>query len=141
MNIEILISKLLSYYQIKTLSDLAIKLNTTQSTISGWRARNAIGALTDTVANKDPEALEYIFSSDKNTQNIKNISGGQNANNVQGNQIQGEETNKNEYIIPETTMDDLNTLFKIAIENEKENNLIEIIDDFIHTTKKELRKK
>ncbi|WP_151944040.1 hypothetical protein [Aliarcobacter butzleri] len=62
MNIEILIGKLLNYYQIKTLNDLAIKLDTTQSTISGWKARNAIGALTDTVANKDPEALEYIFS-------------------------------------------------------------------------------
>lgn len=72
MNIEILISKLLDFYQIKTLNDLAVKLNTTQSTISGWKARNAIGALTDTVANKDPKALEYIFTPNKNIYNLQN---------------------------------------------------------------------
>ena len=72
MNIEILIGKLLNYYQIKTLNDLAIKLDTTQSTISGWKARNAIGALTDTVANKAPEVLEYIFSSNPDINNFQN---------------------------------------------------------------------
>lgn len=72
MNIEMLIMKLLSYYQIKTLNDLAIKLDTTQSTISGWKARNAIGALTDTVANKDPKALEFIFTDNSKFSNNVN---------------------------------------------------------------------
>lgn len=141
MDFESFFNKILIFYKVKTVTDLADKLNVTRSTVSGWKNRQATGTILEFLFNNDLETLHYIFSSDKNTQNIKNISGGQNANNVQGNQIQGEETNKNEYIIPETTMDDLNTLFKIAIENEKENNLIEIIDDFIHTTKKELRKK
>jgi len=73
MNIELLIVKLINYYKIKTLNELAIKLDTTQSTISGWKARNAIGALTDTVANKDPEALEYIFANNHKSQNIGTI--------------------------------------------------------------------
>lgn len=138
MNItEKAIMNLIKYYSLSNAAQLANKFEITQGVVSNWKSRNAIGALTDTVANKDPEALVHIFSSDKNTQNI---SGDQNANNVQANQIQREKINKNEYIIPETTMDDLNTLFKIAIENRKENNLIEKIDDFIHATKKELRK-
>ncbi len=72
MNIDILIKKLLNYYNLKTLNDLADKLETTQSTISGWKSRNAIGALTDTVANKDPDALEYIFSNNSTIINQNN---------------------------------------------------------------------
>ena len=77
MNIDILIKKLLNYYNLKTLNDLADKLETTQSTISGWKSRNAIGALTDTVANKDPDALEYIFSNNSTiiNQNNKSVKG------------------------------------------------------------------
>ena len=63
MNItEKAIDRLIEYFKIKTISDLAIKLDTAQSTISGWKARNAIGALTDTIASKDLKALEYIFA-------------------------------------------------------------------------------
>ncbi|BAK70971.1 hypothetical protein [Aliarcobacter butzleri] len=116
MNIEILIMKLLSYYQIKTLNDLAIKLDTTQSTISGWKARNAIGALTDTVANKDPEALEFIFTNNSKSQHIGSITNSNIANDVQ-NQNYG--TNKNYTDTDEATFSLYKEAYKEAKDNEK----------------------
>ncbi len=115
MNIETLIMKLLNYYQIKTLNDLAIKLDTTQSTISGWKARNAIGALTDTVANKDPEALEFIFSSNSNIQMNNGVSGGQIAQTAKGNLI------TNNQIIDDIDNSTL-SLFKEAYYKAKESD-------------------
>lgn len=116
MNIEILIMKLLSYYQIKTLNDLAIKLDTTQSTISGWKARNAIGALTDTVANKDPEALEFIFTNNSKSQHIGNITNSNIANDVQ-NQNYG--ANQNFTDTDEATFSLYKEAYKEAKDNEK----------------------
>ncbi|WNL27692.1 hypothetical protein QUR76_08455 [Arcobacter cryaerophilus gv. pseudocryaerophilus] len=124
MNIEILIGKLLKYYQIKTLNDLAIKLDTTQSTISGWKARNAIGALTDTVANKAPEALEYIFSPETNVNNFNNSKnalaqafGGQNTNNYNEN-IQSDNIE-----IDKNILKLVDTLYNFAKDNNKIDEL------------------
>ena len=124
MNIEILIGKLLKYYQIKTLNDLAIKLDTTQSTISGWKARNAIGALTDTVANKAPEALEYIFSPETNVNNFNNSKnalaqafGGQNTNNYNEN-IQSDNIE-----IDKNILKLVDTLYSFAKDNNKIDDL------------------
>lgn len=146
MNIEILIGKLLNYYQIKTLNDLAIKLDTTQSTISGWRARNAIGALTDTVANKAPEALEYIFSSEANINNFQNSN-----NKVSGssalidNSINKSNTNSNNKKentnIPQSITIELSSLFE-RLKNKDEKfvkNITYKIEDFISDIKKETR--
>ena len=58
------IDKLIEYFEIKTISDLAVKLDIAQSTISGWKSRNAIGALVDVIASKDLKALEYIFKNE-----------------------------------------------------------------------------
>lgn len=124
MNIEILIGKLLNYYQIRTLNDLAIKLDTTQSTISGWKARNAIGALTDTVANKAPEALEYIFSPETNVNNFQNSKnalaqafGGKNTNNYNEN-IQSDNIE-----IDKNILKLVDTLYSFAKDNNKIDDL------------------
>ncbi|MFW3441027.1 hypothetical protein ACN9J6_05745 [Aliarcobacter butzleri] len=127
MNIEILIMKLLSYYQIKTLNDLAIKLDTTQSTISGWKARNAIGALTDTVANKDPEALEFIFSSNSNVYNLQNST-----NRTVLDKSSNKEDNTNTYYGNDLDIDKnilklVDTVYSFA----KENRLEELKTDLI----------
>ena len=116
MNIEILINKLLNYYQLKTLNELAIKLDTTQSTISGWKARNAIGALTDTVANKDPEALEYIFANNHKSQNIGTIT---NSNISQDVHTQNNSTNQNHTDTDEATFSLYKEAYKEAKEHEK----------------------
>ena len=117
MNVtEKAIDRLIEYFKIKTISDLAIKLDTTQSTISGWKARNAIGALTDTVANKDPEALEYIFTNNSKSQHIGSITHSNIANDVK-NQNYG--LNQNYLDTDEATFSLYKEAYKEAKEHEK----------------------
>jgi hypothetical protein len=87
MNItEQAINRLIKYYSLSNAAQLANKFEITQGVVSNWKTRNAIGALVDTVNNKDPNALEYIFSNENinNFQNSKNnvaqIFGGENTN-------------------------------------------------------------
>ena len=137
MNIEILINNLIEYYHVKSITELAEKLNTSQSTISGWRARNAIGALTSTVASVDEEALSNIFASKTQTNNLQNSKiVGAGVDNSQGSK-HTYNTNVNYNFIPDYILDDLNILFKRAKGNE--DNLIDAIDDFIASQKKMYR--
>ncbi|MFA9240416.1 MAG: helix-turn-helix domain-containing protein [Candidatus Paceibacteria bacterium] len=72
MDIEIALEKLLNFYNIKTLTQLADKLNTNQSTISGWRSRQAFGTLIEKVLQVDEQALFYIFNNELiNDSNLK----------------------------------------------------------------------
>ena len=74
IDIELLIKRLLAFYNIKTLTDLATKLDTTQSTISGWKSRNAIGTLVDILIIKEPKILSDLFKiSDDNETCISSI--------------------------------------------------------------------
>ena len=135
---EILIDNLLSYYNVSTYSDLALKIDTTQANISSWKIRNSINA----IKNKCKELGIYneIFG-DLNSKINVHTNSGQIAGTVQGKQEQKINYKEDEYIIPETILDDINILFKLAIENQKEDDLIDLIDEFIFNTKKELRKK
>ncbi len=72
MNFESLFEKLLSFYGVKTVTDLANKLNVTRSTVSGWKNRQAVGTVLEFLFINDPKALIYIFSSDIKTQNDTN---------------------------------------------------------------------
>ncbi|MCT7566039.1 helix-turn-helix domain containing protein [Aliarcobacter butzleri] len=123
MNIEILIAKLLDLYKIKTLNELAIRLDTTQSTISGWKARNAIGALTDTVANKDPDALKYIFSSKSeinNFQNSNNVVAQDFSNNSNGQHTQNIGNKSN---IDDNILKLIDIMYNSALKNNKIDEL------------------
>ncbi|MFY4767516.1 hypothetical protein ACOTV5_02660 [Aliarcobacter butzleri] len=135
---ELLIDKLLNYYNVSTYSDLGIKINVSQANISSWKIRNSVNA----IKNKCKELGIYneIFG-DLNSKINVNTNSGQVAGTVHRNQEQRINYKEDEYIIPETILDDINILFKLAIENEKEDDLIELIDEFIFNTKKELRKK
>ena len=135
---EILIDNLLYYYNVSTYSDLALKIDTTQANISSWKIRNSINA----IKNKCKELGIYneIFG-DLNSKINVHTNSGQIAGTVQGKQEQKINYKEDEYIIPETILDDINILFKLAIENQKEDDLIDLIDEFIFNTKKELRKK
>lgn len=126
----------MEYYHVKSITELAEKLNTSQSTISGWRSRNAIGALTSTVAAVDEEALSHIFASKaqiNNLQGAKILASG--VTNTQGDEYNiKDSTSTQSTLIPEYITDELNALFKRAIGNE--DNLIDAIDDFISSQKK-----
>ena len=42
---ELLIDKLLNYYNVSTYSDLGIKINVSQANISSWKIRNSVNAI------------------------------------------------------------------------------------------------
>ena len=136
---EAIIFKLLSYFQLDNNQELALKLGTTPQTISNWKTRNSISPLKKKC--RELGIYNEIFGDLTHSNRISvNNNTGQLASTVQGNQTQNL-NQKEEYIIPETILDDINILFKLAIENEKEDDLINLIDEFIFSTKKELRKK
>ncbi len=137
---EAIIFKLLSYFQLDNNQELALKLGTTPQTISNWKTRNSISPLKKKC--RELGIYNEIFGDLTHSNRISvNNNTGQLASTVQGNQTQNLNQKEDEYIIPETILDDINILFKLAIENEKEDDLINLIDEFIFSTKKELRKK
>ena len=140
LNADNLIDLLFIHFNVTTMADLAMHISVSQQTISKWKQRNSINA----IKKKCIELGIYneIFGDFNHNSNIKiNTNSGQIAGTVHGNQEQRINHKEDEYIIPETILDDINILFKLAIENEKEDDLIELIDEFIFNTKKELRKK
>lgn len=61
--IEKILQLLMIEYGVHNYTELAKKMSTTQSTISGWKARNAIGALVDKLVElKQNDILEKIFA-------------------------------------------------------------------------------
>ena len=77
----------MSYYNVFTISELANRIGVSQPSISGWKRHNYVKA----IANKCRELGIYneIFGDlNNNIQLINTISDGQNAQNVNGNQIQ-----------------------------------------------------
>lgn len=140
MDINTVFDRLFDYYCINSLQELALKLGVSQPAISQWKTRNAISAVKKRC--RELGIYNEIFGDLTHSNRISvNNNTGQIARTVQGNQTQNLNQKEDEYIIPETILDDINILFKLAIENEKEDDLINLIDEFIFSTKKELRKK
>ena len=131
MNItEKAINKLIEYYSLGNASQLANKLEITQGVISNWKSRNAIGALTDTVANKDPEALEYIFTNNSKSQHIGSIT---NSNISQDVHTQNNSTNQNHTDTDEATF----SLYKEAYKEAKEHDKIKEFRIYLMSFKSE----
>lgn len=111
---EILIDNLLSYYNVSTYSDLALKIDTTQANISSWKIRNSINA----IKNKCKELGIYneIFGDfNSNIQINNSVSGGQIAQTVKGNLTKN---NQNIDDIDNSTL----SLFKEAYYKAKESD-------------------
>ena len=111
---EILIDNLLSYYNVSTYSDLALKIGTTQANISSWKIRNSINA----IKNKCKELGIYneIFGDfNSNIQINHSVSGGQIAQTVKGNLTKN---NQNIDDIDNSTL----SLFKEAYYKAKESD-------------------
>ena len=140
MDINTVFDRLFDYYCINSLQELALKLGVSQPAISQWKTRNAISAVKKRC--RELGIYNEIFGDLTHNNRISvNNNKGQVAGTIQGNQTLNLNQKEDEYIIPETILDDINILFKLAIENEKEDDLINLIDEFIFSTKKELRKK
>ena len=111
---EILIDNLLSYYNVSTYSDLALKIDTTQANISSWKIRNSINA----IKNKCKELGIYneIFGDfNSNIQINNSVSGGQIAQTVKG------DLNTNNQTIDDIDNSTL-SLFKEAYYKAKESD-------------------
>lgn len=115
MNFESFFDKLLSFYKVKTVTDLADKLNVTRSTVQGWKNRQAIGTVLEFLFINEPSALIYIFSSNSNIQMNNDVSCGQIAQTVKGNLI------TNNQIIDDIDNSTL-SLFKEAYYKAKESD-------------------
>lgn len=140
-SVEDIIIKLISQFELKNMTELAEKLNVSQSVMSNWKSRNAIGAICERVLEVDPEVLSYVFSvgSQNNIISDTSVSGSGSVidNSNQKNITLGISEINN--IIPAYIIDDLNNLFSRAGEKNKTKEVIEAFDDFIYTQKKNLR--
>ncbi|MCG3681012.1 helix-turn-helix domain-containing protein [Aliarcobacter butzleri] len=115
MSFESFFDKLLSFYKVKTVTDLADKLNVTRSTVQGWKNRQAVGTVLEFLFINEPSALIYIFNSNSNIQMNNGVSGGQIAQTVKGNLI------TNNQIIDDIDNSTL-SLFKEAYYKAKESD-------------------
>lgn len=70
MEFESFFNKLLKIYNVKTITDLADKLNLNRSTVAGWKNRETYAPI-----------LEHLFLND--LENLKNILGFNQTNNLQ----------------------------------------------------------
>lgn len=144
MNFESFFDKILIFYKVKTVTDLADKLNVTRSTVSGWKNRQATGAILEFLFNNDLNALHYIFSSDASINNFQNsnnkVSGFgaliDNSNNKSNSANKKEENN-----IPQSISIELNSLFERLKDKDEKfiKNITYKIEDFISDIKKETR--
>ena len=123
MEFESFFDKILNFYEVKSVTDLAEKLNVTRSTVSGWKNRQASGAILEYLFNNDLKALHFIFGNEKinNFQNSKNALaqafGGKNTNNYNEN-IQSDNVE-----IDKNILKLVDTLYSFAKDNNKIDEL------------------
>ena len=123
MEFESCFDKILNFYEVKSVTDLAEKLNVTRSTVSGWKNRQASGAILEYLFNNDLKALHFIFGNEKinNFQNSKNALaqafGGKNTNNYNQN-IQSDNVE-----IDKNILKLVDTLYSFAKDNNKIDEL------------------
>ena len=57
---EVIIFKLISYFELKNMTELAEKLGVSQSVMSNWKARNAVGAICEKILEVEPAAFKIF---------------------------------------------------------------------------------
>ncbi|WP_418180472.1 helix-turn-helix domain-containing protein [Aliarcobacter lanthieri] len=117
MDFELFFNDLLKIYNVKTITDLAEKLNINRSTVAGWKNRETFAPI-----------LEYLFLNDKET--LKNILNFDRTNNISignsGNTSNGGDFYNISNIEKETVFKDeftLAILKKLIMKYENEENL------------------
>ena len=122
MEFESFFDKILNFYEVKSVTDLAEKLNVTRSTVSGWKNRKASGAILEYLFNNDLKALNYIFGNENvnNFQNSTNVIGQDFSNNSNAHHTQNIGNKMN---IDENILKLLDTLYSFAKTNNKIDEL------------------
>lgn len=111
--IDQILDKLMSHYQVSTISQLAQKMEISQQTISAWKSRNSITAIKKRC--RELGVYEEIFR-DINVQSIHTVNGGQVAQTVKRNQVSSESDFKD---IDPATLELLKEAYKKARENNQ----------------------
>lgn len=117
---DILIKKLMVFYNVFTISELSNIIGVSQPSISGWKKHNYVKA----IANKCKELGIYneIFGDLTHSNRISvNNNTGQIARTVQGNMEQSNNSNKLNNNIDEATMGLIAEAYKKALDNNSIN--------------------
>ncbi|MDQ1267725.1 MAG: hypothetical protein QG567_1496 [Campylobacterota bacterium] len=89
-SVEDIIIRLISHFGLKNMSELAEKLNVSQSVMSNWKSRNAIGAICEKVLEINPKALSSILEDvNTNIQHVRTNNGNNALNNFDKQSISG----------------------------------------------------
>ncbi len=138
MNAEQILNKIMSELEVASYSALAEKLNTTQSSVSGWKSRNAIGTIIEKLIEIErQDIIGKLFDSTGVAQTI----GGNNSGNMIGGNVGGDIKNspakqsKNE--INEDIQNAFNNAYRQALSKNKLVDLEEILINFALKLKKE----
>ena len=112
---EILIDKLMNYYDVFTISELAQLISTSQPAISQWKKKN----YTKAIATKCRELgiFNEIFG-DRHVQQIVTSNSGQNALHVDGDQIFDKDSARNADDIDPATYNLFLEAYKKAVSND-----------------------
>ncbi|WP_066159575.1 hypothetical protein [Aliarcobacter skirrowii] len=119
MNFEYYFDKILDFYNVSTIKELSLAIDTGASTISNWRQRNSITALKKRC--RELGIYKEIFGDfhlNNNVQTIDQISAGNNSQFNYGNQINNKITD-----VDDGTLVLLKEAYKKAIENDDLNGL------------------
>ncbi|MCG3695421.1 helix-turn-helix domain-containing protein [Aliarcobacter butzleri] len=117
MDFELFFNDLLKIYNVKTITDLAEKLNINRSTVAGWKNRETFAPILEYLFLNDKETLKNILNFDR-TNNISignsgNLSNGGNFYNISN--IEKETVFKDEFTLA--------ILKKLIMKYENEENL------------------
>jgi len=132
MSADELLQKFLKYYKLRNMSELANRLEVSQSTISNWRSRNSIGAIFEAINKHDSLFLHNLF---RNFVVNNKIEGHQIDVGIDNSQ-EGSKHYHQSINIPEEVIDEIELLFKLAKKYRKEKEVIDNFDEFSYEQKK-----
>src|SRR5574344_1431433 len=132
--IEFYIEKLLNYFNVTTISDLAEVMEIKQSSISSWKIRNSISAIRKKCRELGiyKEIFGELNDFSNSSYNIDNNSSL--IDNSTNKAIYNQTTN-----IPQNLILELSNLFLRVTNEEQKRELSYKIEDFVCELKKELR--
>jgi len=125
---EKVINKLMDFYKVYSISELAVKLNTKQPIVSGWKARDSVNAIKKKC--RELGIYDEIFG-DVNTNNF------QNSNNIiaqdfsSNSSASHSQTINTKYDIDENILKLVDTLYSFAKKSNKVDELVQDLSKLI----------
>ena len=130
MNAEEVINKLMDFYKVYSISELAVKLNTKQPIVSGWKARDSVNAIKKKC--RELGVYDEIFGdiNTNNFQNSNNIIAQDFSSNSSASHSQTINTNT-KYDIDENILKLVDTLYNFAKKSNKVDELVQDLSKLI----------